>query len=285
MFKYVLACSIWLTVVSVDAQSPVWYFQQDCTPHLASQSCCWDTDSFVAYCGTGAGQFTFSGVSTLTGIATKVPYFTANGSMSTSALQVDPTTGNMGLRATPGTIGLYLYDGPGGAAASIMQETYTNSASGSSLFQRRARGSEVAPEKAQQFDIIAVHLASTWARDAANTSDAWTEVGQSRFTIDTVDAESRIGGRYEVVLSSGVSASPVVKWRLASNGSVMSGNAVTGTPTADLDILGQTFRLRTAKTPASATEACNAGTIVWDTGFVYVCTATNAWKRAALTAW
>lgn len=38
----------------------------------------------------------------------------------------------------------------------------------------------------------------------------------------------------------------------------------------------------TTASPASG-AACTAGTIVWDTSYIYVCTATGAWKRAALT--
>lgn len=55
--------------------------------------------------------------------------------------------------------------------------------------------------------------------------------------------------------------------------------------TAKLDISGDTLRLRTARTPASATAAGNVGDICWDANFVYVCVATNTWRRAALSAW
>jgi hypothetical protein len=37
--------------------------------------------------------------------------------------------------------------------------------------------------------------------------------------------------------------------------------------------------------PASAGAAGTAGTVTWDAGFIYVCTATNTWKRAAIAAW
>ena len=37
--------------------------------------------------------------------------------------------------------------------------------------------------------------------------------------------------------------------------------------------------------PANAGAPGVAGTMVWDTGFVYVCVGTNTWKRAALTTW
>jgi hypothetical protein len=38
-------------------------------------------------------------------------------------------------------------------------------------------------------------------------------------------------------------------------------------------------------TPASATATGTVGDIVWDSGYIYVCVATNTWKRTALTTW
>jgi hypothetical protein len=45
------------------------------------------------------------------------------------------------------------------------------------------------------------------------------------------------------------------------------------------------FRITTAQTPASATATGTAGTIAWDTSYIYVCTATNTWKRVAISTW
>jgi len=59
----------------------------------------------------------------------------------------------------------------------------------------------------------------------------------------------------------------------------------TNTPTAQVDLSSNTIRVRTAKTPASAAATGNAGDICWDTGYIYVCTATNTWKRAAIATW
>ena len=59
----------------------------------------------------------------------------------------------------------------------------------------------------------------------------------------------------------------------------------TTSPTATLDVNADTMRLRTARTPASASAAGAAGDICWDADYVYVCTATNVWKRAALSTW
>lgn len=61
--------------------------------------------------------------------------------------------------------------------------------------------------------------------------------------------------------------------------------ANTNSPTATVDINSDSFRLRTAKTPASATDTGNAGDICWDTNYVYICVSTNTWKRAAISTW
>lgn len=71
---------------------------------------------------------------------------------------------------------------------------------------------------------------------------------------------------------------------LAVTGNVGIGVAVANT-TASLDVNSNAVRVRTAKTPASATAAGNAGEICWDSNYVYVCVATNTWKRSAITTW
>jgi hypothetical protein len=59
----------------------------------------------------------------------------------------------------------------------------------------------------------------------------------------------------------------------------------TDSPTAKFDINSDVLRLRTAKTPANASAAGNAGDICWDTNYIYVCVATNTWKRSAIVSW
>lgn len=45
------------------------------------------------------------------------------------------------------------------------------------------------------------------------------------------------------------------------------------------------FNINTSYTPSSASASGVAGKISWDTSYIYVCTATNTWKRAALSTW
>jgi hypothetical protein len=45
------------------------------------------------------------------------------------------------------------------------------------------------------------------------------------------------------------------------------------------------FRITNSQTPASAAATGTAGTIAWDSSYIYVCTATNTWKRVAISTW
>ena len=65
---------------------------------------------------------------------------------------------------------------------------------------------------------------------------------------------------------------------------VVDGNVGIGTtsPATLLDINGDSVRVRTSQTPASNGTGVQ-GEIAWDASYIYVCTATNTWKRAALT--
>jgi hypothetical protein len=66
-----------------------------------------------------------------------------------------------------------------------------------------------------------------------------------------------------------------------------SGNIgiATTSPAAKLDIYSNSFILEQAQTPATSSAACTTGMHAWDSGYVYVCVATNTWKRSALSTW
>ena len=40
-----------------------------------------------------------------------------------------------------------------------------------------------------------------------------------------------------------------------------------------------------SKTPSSASDTGKAGQIAWDSDYIYICVATNTWKRAELSTW
>jgi len=65
-----------------------------------------------------------------------------------------------------------------------------------------------------------------------------------------------------------------------------AGTSVTGvTLYGVMTVSGNTINVTTQKTPASAGATGTKGDIVHDTSYIYVCTATNTWKRAAIATW
>ena len=90
-----------------------------------------------------------------------------------------------------------------------------------------------------------------------------------------------------LIADNGSSSSPIAVFKANSATALTidsAGKLGLGTtvPTAQLDISGNTIRLRTSQSPASG-ATCAGGEIAWDTGYIYICTAANTWKRAALT--
>jgi len=61
-----------------------------------------------------------------------------------------------------------------------------------------------------------------------------------------------------------------------SSGAITTGTGLT-TPTLSVTSAGNA--------PANANSTGTKGQIVWDANYIYVCTATNTWRRAALSSW
>lgn len=59
----------------------------------------------------------------------------------------------------------------------------------------------------------------------------------------------------------------------------------TDQPEAALDINSDSMRLRNSNTPSSATDFGHQGEIRWDANYIYICVATDTWKRVALSSW
>ena len=54
---------------------------------------------------------------------------------------------------------------------------------------------------------------------------------------------------------------------------------------ANIPTLNTAELIVATQTPASASATGTAGTIAWDADYIYVCTATDTWKRAAISTW
>jgi hypothetical protein len=116
--------------------------------------------------------------------------------------------------------------------------------------------------------------------DAESGSDAGSNFQITRWS----DAGSFLGTPLYITRSTGIV-------NCESGLVVVSGNVGIGTssPTISsgvgLHISGSTLRLGTARTPASASATGNTGEICWDASYLYVCTATNTWRRIAHSTW
>lgn len=145
------------------------------------------------------------------------------------------------------------------------------------------------------FYNLGLYKAATNAIGVATSGGNWT-----RFTDGFPSVQVRSDSGFAWASNTGWAAPDTGLSRTAAGkiavGNGTAGNASgtlvagcvgigTSSPSALLDNAGDTYRQRTARTPASASDAGNAGDICWDSGNIYVCVATNTWKRAALSTW
>ena len=60
---------------------------------------------------------------------------------------------------------------------------------------------------------------------------------------------------------------------------------VTETSQPALDVDSSSIRIRNQWTPSSASDMGQQGEICWDANYLYICIATDTWKRVALSTW
>lgn len=96
----------------------------------------------------------------------------------------------------------------------------------------------------------------------------------------------------EVVVNQ--SSDSLVDFRVESNnnthmlfvdGSADKVGINTAGPEVSLDVNGNAIRIRTAGTPSSAGDFGVQGEIRWDADYIYICVATDTWKRVAISTW
>ncbi len=145
--------------------------------------------------------------------------------------------------------------------------------------------------------VLLCSVASTLAASATTSTLASFHTNGS-----TLGSGASITNQYGVFIGSGFTAatnnygiycgmaSGSGRWNIYCEGSApvfIAGNVGlnTASATARLDINGDVFRLRNAKTPSSASDTGNTGDICWDASYLYICTATNTWRRIAHDTW
>lgn len=93
-----------------------------------------------------------------------------------------------------------------------------------------------------------------------------------------------IGGTAALSDTVIIGAGGAERMRIDSSGRFLLGTS-SDSGGALVQINGDRVRIATAKTPASASDTGTTGEICWDANYIYVCTATNTWKRAGINSW
>lgn len=96
----------------------------------------------------------------------------------------------------------------------------------------------------------------------------------------TLSNDSTFRLQYTTDGFSSVSSTPLM---VDATGKILINTTVSGA--SKLTVADDSIQINTAKTPASATATGTTGQVCWDSSYIYVCTATNTWKRAALATW
>lgn len=215
------------------------------------------------------------GLATRTGISAA-----ARSVLDDSTLDAMITT--LGGVAYTGTGGIVRRDNPTLTSGLTLQSgTYFQENYGAPAQSRvrRAQGTVGSPTQTGAGQQIGIFGAQGYTN-----SSTW---GAYTCYIAFVSAEAQTatanGGYLEFFTCPTGSATVVSRGRIGANG--WWGIGVSAEPTAPLDIVGDTVRIRTDKTPASASAAGNAGEMCFDGTYLYRCVATNTWKRVALSTW
>jgi hypothetical protein len=105
-----------------------------------------------------------------------------------------------------------------------------------------------------------------------------------RYAYIEAATEGTANNHYLAFGTNSSGSSPVERARIDSSGRLLVGTS-SDSGGALLQVNGDRIRIGTAKTPASATATGTTGEIAWDANYIYVCTATNTWKRTAISTW
>ncbi len=135
-----------------------------------------------------------------------------------------------------------------------------------------------------------------------NTAGAWAPAL-------TIQTDSRISTAMPVLLNNGSHASNnayhFASWNngcigWASTGTITLSSALdtafkrvsaglveinNGTAGTYRDLVLRNLRMSAPTVPVSSTDTGSEGQVSWDANYIYVCTATNTWKRATLATW
>jgi hypothetical protein len=164
--------------------------------------------------------------------------------------------------------------GASGGAAFIRSDT--SSAPQPTIFAK-SRGTPSSPTVVSNGDAIC--LLAFQAYDGAQYRSA-AFIGA---TVDATPGSGNMPGRLIFSTTADGAAAPTERMRIDNAGNVLIGTTTAGA--SKLVVNDSSIQINTAKTPSSATATGTTGQVCWDTSYIYVCTATNTWKRVAIATW
>jgi hypothetical protein len=106
------------------------------------------------------------------------------------------------------------------------------------------------------------------------------------FVCETAASNTEIGARLSAVTTNVGSGTEAFDLQVL----LMSGGAAATmvakfTSAGNFGIVGNTINVPTTRTPASAGAPGTTGDICWDSSYIYVCVATDTWKRTPIATW
>jgi len=122
----------------------------------------------------------------------------------------------------------------------------------------------------QNFEIATLSQSGTSPAIFVNSSAQSVGIftNNPQYSLDVVGS---IRSTTSLIATTSITAGTTIQ----ATGAITSGAALTGTA----------LNVTTSYTPATSSSTGVKGQITWDNSYVYICIATNTWKRAALSTW
>jgi hypothetical protein len=121
-----------------------------------------------------------------------------------------------------------------------------------------------------------------WYDTNTNAQYRWTFDGTDYFWLDDYGSTLGVNGAFSAVTNG---TSNIVIANTNSNATVSINGVNNVAVFAGTGFYTTALNITQSTPPATSTSAGVAGQIAWDSGFLYVCVATNTWTRTALTTW
>ena len=122
-------------------------------------------------------------------------------------------------------------------------------------------------------------ITSLGLNNQIKTTDYVTSTTGSNFQMSLLNSTGSTSGRLEVYNAGGATGG-VLNVNTDKNGAINFGSGDTAF--AGKSTFSATVIHSLSATPATSTATGTVGTISWDTGYIYICTAANTWKRVAI---